>query len=138
MKLERVPADIKRRARDAEKENVFAFSVEPEDNIGAVQCCPHRCAGHNALMRLSGVKDAWVGAARTWIEYEDGRVLKFRNPEALKNGQTGFDQGYSFPPGDYDVRTIEPSSRKGARKHRANNGAKEVIRLQRKRPIRRA
>ena len=98
----------------------LVFEVEYICDVkGSVVGSIEQCAGAHGLRRLSGVIDARVMKSTTYVEFEDGRILKYRNPAPLNQAVDGFDHTAGlFPPGRYRLEPTKAHDRIGARKTR--------------------
>lgn len=101
----------------------YTFTVTYKEHVkGSVVGDTQRCAAAKALSSQPGVKNAWVTRLRTYIEFEDGMVLKFRNPENVRKAVDGFDGTAGlFPPGTYRLFPVNPGDRVGGRAKRTKS-----------------
>jgi len=113
----------------------FVFIVEgviPDTVVGDIA----QCAGACALRLMPGVKDARVLRSRTFIEFDDGRLVKFQNALPLNRAVTGFDStnGY-FPPGEYKLLPCDKNNRVGQPRPRGARDGSKTTDASRTRPI---
>lgn len=93
----------------------YTFEVTKDHLKGSRVADYEECAGACALKALPGIKNAWVMRTRTFLEYEDGTVLKWRNPKKLQTAIERFDSTAGlFPPGTYVLRETAEKDRAGA------------------------
>ena len=91
------------------------FTVEKQHAKGSIVGDPENCAGACALKSIPGIKYAWVKRSTTIIEFEDGSLIRYRNPSAMQKAVEGFDLSAGiFPPGVYKLIPFSPSQRIGA------------------------
>ena len=103
----------------------FLMQVRREHVRGSVVMDIHACAGARALQSVPHVVDAWVMKSRTFIEFDDGRLLRYQNPHPLRKIVNGFDSTAGlFPEGDYMLAPVQPSARNGAVRYTRGGGHK--------------
>lgn len=114
----------------------LTFTVEPQHAKGSIVGDPENCAGACALRSIPGVTHAWVRRSTTWLQMEDGRVVRYRNPRALQTAVENFDSTSGlFPPGQYVLRVYGKSQKLvNQRKRPRGNRTGDVPKLSRKRP----
>jgi hypothetical protein len=114
-----LPKRIRTGAKDANFS--IQFTVTREDCKGSVVSDACKCASAVAIKRQldKAVLEVWVKRTRTFIEYKDGRILRFANPVDLQKTIENYDVTAGlFPPGDYVLTPIPLSDRKGERAKR--------------------
>lgn len=98
----------------------FVFTVTYKEHVkGSVVGDTQRCAAARALSSQPGIKNAWVTRLRTFIEFDDGMLLKYRNPTNVERAVDNYDGTAGlFPPGTYVLTPVNAANRIGARASR--------------------
>lgn len=94
----------------------YEMTVTLKHVKGAITSDKQNCAGARCIKDSVGVEDAWVTRTRTYILFEDGRMVRYANPVALEKTIDGFDSTGFFMPGTYKLVPPVPSQALGTKK----------------------
>ena len=114
-----VPRRIREASVDAVLIDCFDFIVGVENAIGSIVGDHASCAAACALKKRKDIAGAWVMRTRTYIEFIDGRILRYLNPAPLQRAVEQFDLTAGlFPPGKYRLLPVQYSQTSEARRDR--------------------
>jgi hypothetical protein len=93
---------------DANEE--IEVTITPNDIKLGKKKSAHECAAARALCREHHAEAATVHLSRAYIK-KNGKWWRYSVPPMLRSEVVAFDRGGNFAPGDYTLKTVQPTVR---------------------------